>query len=202
MEYTGERIIPEKMDPMNGMLLEHIARYYFATNYAQGRVLDIACGAGYGAKMLAKKNKKVIDEIIAVDIDEEAIDYGQGQYYHPLLSFQVADLTDEQLTNQLGTFDTIVSFETIEHVPDDEFAIQQFHRLLKPGGKLIVSTPFGKGRGKPTKEPFHYHQITVYEFFSLFNSFSDTEFYFQKGVMFEPPRKGQRYPIGLAVATK
>lgn len=54
----GERIIPKLMKPMNGMLLEHIARYYFATPYVRGRVLDIACGTGYGSHLVAKERKR------------------------------------------------------------------------------------------------------------------------------------------------
>ena len=53
IEDTGERVIPKKMSPMNNLLLEHIARYQFALPYLEGRVLDMACGAGYGTHMIA-----------------------------------------------------------------------------------------------------------------------------------------------------
>ncbi|MDG5786494.1 class I SAM-dependent methyltransferase [Evansella sp. AB-P1] len=202
LEYTGERVIPEKMDPMNGMLLEHLARYYFSMPFVNGRVLDIACGSGYGSKMLAKKRKKDISELIGVDIAEDAITYAQKAYYHPLLSFRQGDIMDESIVNELGSFDTIVSFETIEHVEDDIAFMNQMHRLLKPGGTLILSTPFGQGRGKPTNQPFHYHQLTVAEFKENFNNFQSVDFYFQKGVMFEPPKENVHYPIGIGVATK
>ncbi|WP_367226134.1 hypothetical protein [Exiguobacterium sp. AM39-5BH] len=46
LEYTGERVIPDRMDSMNGLLLEHISRYHFALLYMNGRVLDFASGAG------------------------------------------------------------------------------------------------------------------------------------------------------------
>ncbi|SDJ11144.1 Methyltransferase domain-containing protein [Alteribacillus bidgolensis] len=74
---TGERIIPKVMHPSNGMLLEHLARYYFAIPYASGRVLDIACGTGYGAQMTAKAKKKEITEIIGIDIDPKTINYAK-----------------------------------------------------------------------------------------------------------------------------
>ncbi|ADU29812.1 class I SAM-dependent methyltransferase [Evansella cellulosilytica] len=202
MEYTGERIIPEKMNPMNGMLLEHIARYYFAMPFVHGRVLDIACGSGYGSKMLAKARKKHISEIIGADINEETVHYGQKYYYHPLVSYKVADALNPNICDLLGTFNTIVSFETIEHVQDDKAFMQQMLKLLKPGGTLILSTPFGQGRGKKTNEPFHYHQLTVEEFKELFAPFHSVEYYFQKGVMFEPPRPDIHYPIGVAIAHK
>lgn len=59
LTYKGERVIPYLMSPMNGLLLEHIARYQFAIDYVQGRALDIACGVGYGVQLIAKaKNKQ------------------------------------------------------------------------------------------------------------------------------------------------
>ncbi|MFA9557133.1 class I SAM-dependent methyltransferase [Evansella sp. AB-rgal1] len=202
LEDTGERIIPEKMDSMNGMLLEHLARYYFAMPYVKGRVLDIACGSGYGSKLLAKSRKKQISELLGVDIAENAIEYAHKSYYHPLLTFKQCDAMDPHIVDKLGTFDTIVSFETIEHVEDDRAFIKQMYDLLNPGGVLILSTPFGQGRGKPSSAPFHYHQLTVEEFKDNFTIFDSVEFYFQLGVMFEPPKPDVHYPLGIGVATK
>lgn len=208
LELTGERVIPKLMKPTNGMLLEHIARYYFSLPYIRGRVLDIACGVGYGSHMIAKACKKEIDEVVAVDVDKKTIQYAQKNYHHPLISYQTGDALDPQLPHKLGQFDTIVSFETIEHVPDDQLFIEQMYRMLNPGGTLILSTPFGQGRGKPTNEPFHVHQLTREEFIELFGVFNEVEIYYQRGVTFErglgnePPREGVKYPLGIAVAKK
>lgn len=202
MEWTGERIIPKLMKPMNGMLLEHLARYYFAAPYAAGRVLDIACGSGYGSHMVAKERKKEVTEIIAVDNDPEAVQYAAREYHHQKIRFLEADAMDAALPDKLGTFDTILSFETIEHVEDDVFFVAQLQRLLRPGGTLVLSSPFGRGRGMPTSEPFHKHQLTPEEFRSLFDAFEQVEYYYQRGVTFEQPRAGVRYFIGMAVCRK
>ncbi|MCT8137140.1 class I SAM-dependent methyltransferase [Anaerobacillus sp. CMMVII] len=199
---TGERIIPKEMKPTNGMLLEHTARYYFSTPYVRGRVLDIACGTGYGSQMVAKKNKQEIDEMIGVDIDEETLKYAKQHYYHPILTFQKENALDPHLPEKLGTFDTILSFETIEHIEDDELFMKNMYELLKPGGTLVLSTPFGKGRGIPSGQPFHVHQLTNEEFINLFKPFSEVEIFYQRGVTIEPPRKGVYYPLGVAVAVK
>ncbi|OIJ15124.1 SAM-dependent methyltransferase [Anaerobacillus alkalilacustris] len=199
---TGERLIPNNMKPLNGLLLEHVARYYFSTPYVTGRVLDIACGSGYGGLMVAKERKHQIEEIIGVDIDKDALEYAKGQYYHPLLTFKQGDVLDPMLPEKLGTFDTILSFETIEHVDDDELFMKNMYNLLKPGGKLIISTPFGKGRGIPSGQPFHAHQLTKEEFQGVFTKFSKVEIYYQRGVTIEPPREGVYYPIGVAVCEK
>lgn len=208
LEDTGERIIPELMKPSNGMLLEHLARYYFSFPYCQGDVLDIACGSGYGAFMIAKSCKKRVSRVMAVDRDQKTLDYAMKTYHHPLITYQQADALKPQLASQLGRFDAILSFETIEHLDDEQLFIHSLYSMLKPGGKLIISTPFGQGRGKPTREPFHVHQLTRKEFVALFRDFDQVEMYYQLGVAIEKgndmelPRDGVHYPIGIAVCEK
>jgi len=202
LEDTGERVIPKLMKSTNPSLLEHTARYYFSTPYVKGRVLDIACGTGYGSQMVAKMNKQEITEMISADICEDTLTYAKANHYHPLVTFLQADVLDEQLPDTLGTFDTILSFETIEHIVDDALFMDNLYRLLKPNGTLILSTPFGKGRGIPCGLPFHIHQLTSEEFEGLFEQFSETEIYYQRGVTIEPPREGVYYPIGVAVCKK
>ncbi|HEU4962490.1 MAG TPA: class I SAM-dependent methyltransferase [Bacilli bacterium] len=203
LEYTGERVIPELMKPMNGMLLEHLARYYFALPYIrQGTVLDIACGAGYGTHMVAKACKKDIDRVLGVDVDPQTVEYARRTYYHPQTAFEVHDALDPQLPDKLGTFDVVLSFETIEHVADDRLFVDILYRLLKLGGTLVLSTPFGAGRGQPTLEPFHQHQLTEDEFWELFTPFAEVERYYQRGVTFEKGRPGVPYPFGVAVCRK
>jgi 2-polyprenyl-3-methyl-5-hydroxy-6-metoxy-1,4-benzoquinol methylase len=204
LEYTGERVIPELMKPTNGMLLEHIARYYFCTPYMKGRVLDIACGSGYGTHMIAKTCKSDIESILGVDIDPATIEYAQKTYYHPISQFEVVDAMDPELPEKLGTFDCIVSFETIEHVKDDGQFMSNLFTMLRPEGTLVLSTPFGAGRGQPTNEPFHIHQFTIEEFHKLVHRyrFQQIDMYYQRGVTFEPSRRNVNYPFGIAVCRK
>ncbi|MCP3029430.1 bifunctional 2-polyprenyl-6-hydroxyphenol methylase/3-demethylubiquinol 3-O-methyltransferase UbiG [Halobacillus sp. A5] len=202
LEDTGERVIPKEMDAMNGLLLEHVARYHFSEPYIKGRVLDIACGVGYGAAHLAKTKKHTIDEILGVDICIETIQYAIHNYYHPLLTFKAGDILAEEWVSGAGQFDTIVSFETIEHVPDVNKFMNHMHQLLAPGGCLLLSTPFGKGLNHPSGSPFHYFQMTPAEFEGLFAEFSEVEIFYQNGVTIEPPRSGVYYPLGVAVCRK
>ncbi|HET7627468.1 MAG TPA: class I SAM-dependent methyltransferase [Bacillales bacterium] len=203
LENSGERIIPDLMKPTNGMLLEHVARYYFATPYVKGKVLDIACGTGYGTQMIAKLCKNKAEVVVGADKDAKALTYAKGRYHHPLIRWAEADAENAELPSALGTFTTIVSFETIEHLHDDRRFLRNLHAMLEPGGTLVLSTPFGRGRGRPTNEPFHVHQLTPDEFRALFGSFRDVDFFYQRGVTFEPrQRDGIRYPFGIAVARK
>jgi 2-polyprenyl-3-methyl-5-hydroxy-6-metoxy-1,4-benzoquinol methylase len=202
LEWTGERIIPKQLKPTNGMLLEHIARYYFATPYVQGRVLDLACGTGYGCHMVAKERKYEVTELVGVDNDPETIAYANREYNHQKVSYVLGDALDPELPERLGRFDTILSFETIEHVEDDRRFMDQLYAMLQPGGTLVLSSPFGRGRGQKTSEPFHVHQLTPEEFEGLFDRYQDVEIYYQRGVTFEKPRDGVRYFIGMAVCRK
>ncbi|SET03237.1 Methyltransferase domain-containing protein [Oceanobacillus limi] len=201
---TGERVIPERMKILNGLLMEHIARYHFATEYVHGRVLDFATGAGYGAHIIAKMCKKKIDEIVGIDYDQDAIHYAKGQYFHPLSKFVVGDVIDPLLPEKLGTFDCIMSFETIEHIQEEERFMGNVYQLLKPGGTLILSTPFGEGRGKPSGQEFHVHQLTVEEFKALFDKYENKSFFYQKGVVIEPSDSAEEknYPLGIAICKK
>ncbi|UFJ39472.1 class I SAM-dependent methyltransferase [Brevibacillus humidisoli] len=202
LKLTGERVIPELMKPTNGLLLEHLARYYFATPYVEGRVLDLACGVGYGTHMMAKTCKKEAAEIVGVDVDPETIQYANKTYNHPLITYQTADALDPELPQKLGLFDTIVSFETIEHLDDDQRFMASLYEMLRPGGTLVLSSPFGQGRGKPCSEPFHVHQFTEAEFAELFHAFQEVELYYQRGVTIEPPRRDVKYYLGVAVCKK
>ncbi len=204
LEDTGERIIPEKMKITNESLIEHIARYHFTVPYVKGRVLDFACGSGYGTHIIAKKCKKTIDEVIGVDIDKDAITYAKSNYYHPLSSFLQENVLDEMLSSKLGKFDVILSFETIEHIGEEDLFLQNIFSLLKSRGILTLSTPFGKGRGIKSGQPFHVYQLKEEEFTSMFHEYHNRSFYYQKGALIEPMEyaKGDHYPLGIVVASK
>lgn len=202
LELTGERVIPEKMDPLNGMLLEHLARYYFSIEYAKGRVLDIACGTGYGSKILAKAQKSKLSEVVAVDNDAAALKYAAAKHFHPLIQYKNHDAEDPELPEKLGKFDLIISFETLEHLQEETVFMNNLYNMLKPGATLIISTPFGAGRGQPTNEAYHVHQLNETEFIELFDLYEEKEFYYQRSVLVEPKREGKHYPFGIAVCKK
>lgn len=200
MELTGERVIPDKMDRLNNLLLEHIGRYHFAANHTRGKVLDLACGVGYGSFLIAKYCKKKVDEIIGIDYDPETISYATKTYNHPRCSFFVDDALDFDLVDKYGNFDTIISFETLEHLDDDQAFLRNLQNLLHPGGRLIISTPLGAGRNFPSKQPFHKFQLTEDEFAELFIPFDKVEFFSQQGLVFTPYQEEDNYPIMIAIA--
>ncbi|MEW6622805.1 MAG: class I SAM-dependent methyltransferase [Bacillota bacterium] len=198
---TGERVIPKLMKPRNGLLMEHIARYEFAGRFVWGRVLDIACGVGYGCEVLLKgQNRWVIKEVTGVDIDRQSIDYAREHYNFPKASFLVENAIDRSLPEKLGSFDCIISFETIEHLEDDMGFLQNLQKLLSPGGLLVISTPLGRGRGKPCNEPYHFHQYTLDEFTKMLDRyFTQTDIYLQRDVIIEKPIAKKKYYLAVAL---
>ncbi|MCB4770663.1 methyltransferase domain-containing protein [Ancylobacter sp. Lp-2] len=134
MDETGERFIP---GTAGSIAVEHQHRYAFAAGLvAGGAVLDIACGEGYGAALLARSAARVV----GVDLDADAVAHAARVYGGTgNLSFEAGDIGALPFADH--SFDAVVSFETIEHVGDPRAALAELKRVLKPGGRLVVSTP-------------------------------------------------------------
>jgi ubiquinone/menaquinone biosynthesis C-methylase UbiE len=133
LEFTGERFTPECVREIR---YEHLHRYAFARGWVRGRtVLDAACGEGYGAALLAGTAAAVT----GVDVSGDAIEHARRRYGAANLEFQVADCLD--LPFAAGAFDCIVSFETLEHLADQDGLLREFRRVLKPEGFLLLSSP-------------------------------------------------------------
>lgn len=116
----------------------HLARYHFAAARVDGmRVADIACGPGYGTEILRRDGHA--REAVGIDLDPETIAYAAEAHGGEGIRFVCASADATGLPD--ASFDAVVSFETIEHVPDDRALIAEIARILPPGGLLIISTP-------------------------------------------------------------
>lgn len=169
-EETLERIIPdlvEKNESTGSETLQlHLERYVFASGFLKGgRVLDCACGVGYGSYLLAESGK--CESVTGVDIDADSIKYAKERYSHPKIEFINANalsFSDER------KFDTIVSLETIEHIPDPANFVAHLKSMLKPGGCLIGSVPV-----TPSVD-VNPHHVTDFTRASFRNMFKDMGF--------------------------
>ena len=133
LEFTGERFTPECV---REIWYEHYHRYAFASSLVRGRkVLDAACGEGYGAALLARSAASVT----GVDISEATVEHARRRYPDPRLEFQSADCLDLPFPDD--SFECIVSFETLEHLADHEGLLREFRRVLAPDGFLLLSSP-------------------------------------------------------------
>ena len=169
-----ERIIPADTPP--GIVALHLKRYEFAREYTVGkRVLDMACGVGYGSFHLAK----VCRHVVGADIDWAAVDYARRQYGgRENLSFVQANAMRTGLAE--SQFDAVCSFETIEHVRDAGMFLSEIKRVLKPDGVFIVSTPRVARSDSRPANPFHYHEWSPVDFKRLLRgSFRNVEIFGQ-----------------------
>lgn len=103
----------------------HRHRYEFAKTKVSGFVLDAACGCGYGSHMLSD-----VSEVTGIDLDEETIEFAKKVWTGP--TYKLADVREPQ-----GAFDWVVSFETLEHLPEPLPALKAF----RESENLIISTP-------------------------------------------------------------
>ncbi len=163
LPFTGERYTPERALEI---ATEHWHRSAFARALAPGRrVLDAACGEGYGSALVARAG----GQVLGLDIGADAVAHARARYAGvPGLHFAQADAT------ALGayadaSFDLILSFETLEHVHAHEVMLDGFARLLAPGGLLLVSTPDKHTYTDLTGEvnPHHVRELYRDEFEAL-----------------------------------
>jgi SAM-dependent methyltransferase len=104
-------------------------RYAIAMVYAYGRILDAACGCGYGASLLEAKGY-----VVGVDADEEAIKWAEK--YYPGPRYIVGRIEEGPWE---GQYETVVSLETIEHLPNPSPALKAFRKACL--GLFIASVP-------------------------------------------------------------
>ena len=156
MEYTGERMLPEASDPRT--FWEHVYRYRFASQRCAGcDTLDIACGEGYGTASLLAAGAK---SVLGVDISAEACAHAAAKYSVPTRQGSAVEIPCKN-----AEFDLVVSFETIEHVTDQAAFVAEACRVLRPGGRFIVSTPSRDVYREVTPQnPFHVSELTPDEF--------------------------------------
>ncbi len=156
VEFTGERFLP---GTPGDIAYEHWHRYAFARRLAADRrVLDAACGEGYGTALLAQ----AATSAVGVDIDAPTIARAQSTYAgHANLSYLRGSVTALPLAD--GAVDLAVSFETIEHLAaeDQPLLLAELARVLSADGLLVLSSPnrrrYSDARGY--HNPFHQHEL-------------------------------------------
>jgi len=165
LDPTDERMVPESAGM--GTFWEHVYRYAFACRFVGGkRVLDIACGEGYGSAALQKTGAA---NVIGVDVSESTCVHVRNKY-----GLDAKPGTAEQIPLPDNSIDVVVSFETIEHVPDPGRFLDECVRVLAPGGMLVISTPNKEvysGR-LGTRNRYHCSEMTEEEFASALRALS------------------------------
>jgi len=117
------------------------------------RIIDIACGSGYGTAMLSG-----FGSIIGIDIDKEAVEYAKKYYNKKNITFLVGNADDFTYLEKLGKFDAVVSSGTIEHVEDELAFLDWIRKSLNPNGVCILGFPSTFTRD--WAYPFHKRDIS------------------------------------------
>jgi len=131
-EYLRFSLHPENFSPLISKKLA-----VFRSNLTQAKVLDMGCGIGYATRYLTKEGF----EVVALDIDEISI--MQCKFVSNLLGIEhplvTASITNIPLKNEV--FDSIICSEVLEHIPDVRQALSELNRVLKKGGRLVITVP-------------------------------------------------------------
>jgi 2-polyprenyl-3-methyl-5-hydroxy-6-metoxy-1,4-benzoquinol methylase len=152
-EITSEEIVSD--NPIHQRLFK---AYVVAKEYIRGDVLEVGCGEGRGISTLLEHAKS----FTAVDKIGEVIDGLQGKYPSgKFISMNIpplAGLAD-------NAYDSIVSFQVIEHIQDDFLFLKEIHRVLRPGGVALLTTPNRKM--SLSRNPWHIREYLPNELSSL-----------------------------------
>ena len=161
LPWTGERLVTTCHRPL---VYEHLHRYALAVALAKGkRVLDIACGEGYGANLLAR----VASKVTGVDLDAPTIAHAKTKYRRRNLRFVRGSCTDIPCKD--SSVDLVASFETIEHIAEHDAFLSEIKRVLTPAGIVVISSPHKAEyqRASEAANPFHKIELNHHEFIRL-----------------------------------
>ena len=178
LEFTGERMTSSARGQIE---YEHLHRYCFARLFCRGKdVVDVAAGEGYGSALLAQ----VARSVVGVEVAADAIGHAAGAYRRANLGFVRGDARKLPLRSQCA--DVVVSFETIEHLYEQELFLAEIRRVLRPDGLLVISSPDSEVYSYAGSEvnPFHVRELTSGEFkAALHQVFPYAQFYSQRALV-------------------
>jgi len=160
-----------------------LARYRFAASRVSGKlVLDVACGKGYGTALLLKNGAR---RVVGVDISEQALDFARKSVFHNGADFILADASG--LPFKAGSFQIIVSFETLEHLSKSEEFLSEVVRNLSTSGLFILSTPNRRVFSpffRSSYSPLHKKEYTLGELAALLRRFFGKIDFFGQEIIF------------------
>jgi 2-polyprenyl-3-methyl-5-hydroxy-6-metoxy-1,4-benzoquinol methylase len=167
LSLTGERTLPD-VPAENYWFRRHLAVYeWIGARVSGARVIDMACGEGYGSDVLARSAASVV----GLDANPDAHEHARLRYRAANLSFARGLV---ETYGEAGAFDAVVFLQTIEHVHDPTAVLEHFRRLLAPGGTAYVSTPnvltLAPAGAAKSDNPWHLKEYRAEEFRAMSKS--------------------------------
>jgi len=160
LHLTGERTLPDVPEE-NYWFQRHLVVYRWIAERVRGRrVVDLACGEGYGSAELARTAASVV----GVDANPEAFEHAQAKYRQVTFERNMIELWT-------GDVDCVVFLQTIEHVPDPDGVLEHIRELIGPDGVAYISTPnvltlAPKGEER-SGNPWHVREYRPHEYRDL-----------------------------------
>jgi SAM-dependent methyltransferase len=164
LELTGERTLPD-VPAENYWYRRHLAVYeWIGARVAGRRVIDMACGEGYGCEVLSRS----AESVVGVDANPEAYEHARRRYVRQNLRFDRALV---ETYGEEGSCDAVVLLQTIEHLQDPAAVLAHFAAILAPGGVAYISTPNLLTLAPPgaakSDNPWHLREYRAAEFEAL-----------------------------------
>lgn len=147
--YTTE-IASDKITSDNPIHQRLLKAYYVAKDYVKGDLLEIGCGEGRGVSLLEDR----VDSYSGLDKIKEVVDNLSEEY--PKAEFKQSVIPP--LPYPDNSFDSVISFQVIEHIKDDKRYLKEIYRVLKPGGIALITTPNLKL--SLSRNPWHIREYT------------------------------------------
>ena len=165
---SGERQVAVDFD---GIAADHLVRYQLARGIVRpgDSVLDLSCGIGYGTYLLAAETGA--DRVLGVDCSSDAVMFAQEFWGAGNVAYEMASAGSFGFEG--SAFDLIVSFETVEHLANDESFIRRAWHALRPGGCLLISAPHQLGYPMTMNHPFHVAHYSANGLEGLVSGFED-----------------------------
>lgn len=179
LEFTGERVVIDKMENRPDILSEHLQRYEFAAKFTEGLVvLDAACGTGYGKTILKAK------QYIGVDIDDKTLNHATENYG---FGFFNENLENGIINGQ--PVDVVISFETIEHLENPH----KFLTWIKNNAKTFI---FSIPVNMPSE--FHKQVYSIEQIKQLIDSYFPSVIYMAQKNEIDVLEQDAKYVVGIA----
>ncbi|HAL45299.1 MAG: hypothetical protein A2Y12_06455 [Planctomycetes bacterium GWF2_42_9] len=163
---TAERLMVDENTSNSPLFLRHKMAYIFSEQYAKNKVvLDDGCGSGYGSFHLISNGAQ---KVTGIDLSQEAIEYANEKYKNKNLNFIQMDVT--KLNFNDNTFDTLTSFQVIEHIKEVDKYLNEIKRVLRNGGVALITTPNKQTYSPNTigpENPFHVKEYYLEELKNL-----------------------------------
>jgi len=148
-KHTTTEITSDSIPSDNPIHQRLLSAYVYAQPFLSGKLLEVGCGTGRGLEILVN----AADHYTGIDKYESLTSELQKKYpqadFNAMVIPPFKGIADD-------SFDVVVSFQVIEHIQDDTAFLKEIHRVLKPGGKAIISTPNKKMT--LTRNPWHIRE--------------------------------------------